>query len=92
MRFAPLVQFSGGMGLPLRIAVPIFVVLAGLFLAVMTYFVREGLGNAAAPLGQSAVATPIPAITQPPGAFTLPQSGTGPVRNPSALPGTNVGK
>lgn len=90
-------QLSGAMGLPLRIAVPLFIGIAALFLAVMGYFVRLGLGNSAAPLGlapaasSSNAATPAPIATQPPGAFTVPQTGTGPAAPANGLPGKSVG-
>ena len=42
------------MGLPLRIALPIFVVIAALFIAVMGYFVKVGLGNNGTALGAGA--------------------------------------
>lgn len=88
------------MGLPLRIAVPLFIGLAALFLAVMGYFVRAGLGNSEAPLGIATpaeqgdariAATPAPLVTDAPGTFTVPQTGTGPISGSSALPGNSVG-
>ena len=97
-------QVPGGMGLPLRIALPIFVVVAALFIAVMGYFVKAGLGNSGTALGSGAApaeqgdariaATPAPVAiaTDPPGTFAIPQSGTGPAAAaPSSLPGQNVG-
>jgi tetratricopeptide (TPR) repeat protein len=95
-------QHSGEMGLPLRIALPIFVVFAAIFIAVMGYFVKAGLGEGGTALGYGAPAeqgdarvraTPPPAalVTDPPGTFTVPQSGTGPVAQTSALPGNTVG-
>ena len=92
------------MGLPLRIALPIFAVVAALFIGVMGYFVKEGLGNSGTALGTGAApaeqgdariaATPAPVaiVTDPPGTFTVPQTGTGPAGPPSAaLPGQTVG-
>ncbi len=97
-------QVSGEMGLPLRIALPIFVVVAALFIGVMGYFVKEGLGNSGTALGTGAgpaeqgdariAATPAPVaiVTDPPGTFTVPQTGTGPAAAaPSSLPGQTVG-
>ena len=98
-------QVSGAMGLPLRIALPIFIVIAALFIAVMATFVRAGVGNSGAALGRSApaeqgdariAATPAPVAapiaTDPPGTFAIPQTGTGPAAGaPSALPGNTVG-
>jgi len=99
MRFATSMQLSGAMGLPLRIALPLFIGFGALFLAVMLYFVRAGLGNGAAPLGITSPqpgatgmgATPGPLRTEPPGTFSIPQTGTGPAAGSSALPGKNVG-
>jgi tetratricopeptide (TPR) repeat protein len=105
-KFAPSMQVSGEMGLPLRIALPIFAVIALLFVGVMGYFVKEGLGNngtalgtgvAAAPAEQgdariAATPAPVAIVTDPPGTFTVPQSGTGPAAAPaSSLPGQTVG-
>lgn len=98
MRFAPSMQLSGGMGLPLRLAVPLFIGIGALFLAVMLYFVRLGLGNGAAPLGITSpaphvgsAATPAPLATPGPGTFSIPQTGTGPAAGSTALPGKAVG-
>lgn len=90
------------MGLPLRIAVPIFAVFAVIFIAVMGYFVKAGLMEGGTALGYGAPAeqgdarvraTPAPAalVTDPPGTFTVPQTGTGPIAQTSALPGNTVG-
>jgi Tetratricopeptide repeat len=89
------------MGLPPRIAVPILVVFAVLFLGVMGYLLRIGFGttgSAFGPSGQVAQqgdanirVTPAPIATEPPGSFTVPQTGTGPIRNSTALPGQSVG-
>jgi tetratricopeptide (TPR) repeat protein len=100
MRFALRMQLSGAMGLPLRIALPLFVGIAALFLAVMGYLVKAGLGNSEAPLGLASPSaarnarvggSPAPLVTDAPGTFTIPQTGTGPRANASALPGTTVG-
>jgi tetratricopeptide (TPR) repeat protein len=93
------------MGLPLRIALPIFAVVAALFIAVTGYFVKSGLGNNGTALGSGAPAeqgdariqatpAPVAIATDPPGTFAIPQTGTGPVAGaapPSALPGQTVG-
>jgi len=105
-KFAPSMQVSGEMGLPLRIALPIFAVIALLFVGVMGYFVKEGLGNNGTALGYGAAAAPaeqgdariaatpapVAIVTDPPGTFTVPQTGTGPAAAPPAsLPGQAVG-
>jgi tetratricopeptide (TPR) repeat protein len=86
------------MGLPLRIALPLFIGFGALFLAIMGYLIRAGLVNSEAPLGAPAqqgdariAATPAPLVTDAPGTFTIPQTGTGPASGSSALPGKNVG-
>jgi tetratricopeptide (TPR) repeat protein len=95
-------QLSGEMGLPLRIALPIFAVFAAIFIAIMGYFVKTGLTDNGTALGAGAPAeqgdarvraTPPPAamVTDPPGTFTVPQTGTGPIAQTSALPGNAVG-
>jgi hypothetical protein len=93
-------QLSVAMGLPLRIALPLFIGFGALFLAVMGYFVRIGLANSDAPLGIATpprqgdtrlAATPAPLVTDAPGTFTVPQTGTGPIAGSNALPGNTVG-
>jgi tetratricopeptide (TPR) repeat protein len=94
------------MGLPLRIALPIFAVIAAAFIAVTGYFIKSGLGNEGTALGSGAPAeqgdariqatpAPVAIVTDPPGTFAIPQTGTGPVAPagdpPSALPGQTVG-
>ena len=88
------------MSLPARIAIPIFVVFAVVFLGVMTWFLRIGFGTTGSAFGPSGVAeqgdariqaTPAPIATDPPGTFTVPQTGTGPMRPGNALPGASVG-
>ena len=90
------------MGLPLRIALPVFVVFAAIFIAVMGYFVKMGLGDNGTALGYGApaeqgdarvraTAPPAALVTDPPGTFTVPQTGTGPIAQASALPGNAVG-
>ena len=100
MRFALRMQLSGAMGLPLRIALPLFVGIGVVFLAIMGYLIRVGLGNSEAPLGTTQpvlqgdariAATPAPLVTDAPGTFTIPQTGSGPSGGSSALPGTTVG-
>ncbi len=82
---------------------PIFAVIAALFIAVTGYFIKSGLGEGGTALGSGApaeqgdariAATPAPVAiaTDPPGTFAIPQTGTGPAQAaPSALPGQNVG-
>jgi tetratricopeptide (TPR) repeat protein len=95
-------QLSGEMGLPPRIALPIFAVIAVVFIAVMGYLVKAGLTDSGTALGSGApaeqgdariqaTAAPVTMVTDPPGTFTVPQSGTGPVAPGSALPGNTVG-
>jgi tetratricopeptide (TPR) repeat protein len=102
-------QLSGEMGLPLRIALPIFAVIAVLFIAIMGYFVKAGLGDNGTALGYgapaeqgdariqaggapaAAAAAPVAPVTDPPGTFTVPQTGTGPIAQSPALPGNTVG-
>jgi tetratricopeptide (TPR) repeat protein len=95
-------QHSGEMGLPLRIALPIFVVFAAIFIAVMGYLVKTGLTDSGTALGASAPAEqgdarvrasapPAALATDPPGTFMVPQTGSGPVAQTSALPGNTVG-
>ncbi|HEY4439067.1 MAG TPA: tetratricopeptide repeat protein [Candidatus Elarobacter sp.] len=90
------------MGLPPRLAIPILVVFAVLFLGVTGYFLAVGLGttgSAFGPNGQVAQqgdanirTTPAPIATDPPGTFTVPQTGTGPIGGGgTALPGQQVG-
>jgi len=95
-------QLSGDMGLPLRIALPVFAVIAVVFIAVMGYLVKLGFGDYGTALGGGApaeqgdasiqaTAAPVSMVTDPPGTFTIPQTGSGPVANSSALPGNTVG-
>jgi tetratricopeptide (TPR) repeat protein len=95
-------QVSVDMGLPPRIALPIFAAVAAVFIAVMGYFVKTGLGDSGTALGSGAppeqgdariqaTAAPVAMVTDPPGTFTVPQTGTGPVAQSSALPGNEVG-
>lgn len=90
------------MGLPARIAIPIFAVFAVIFLGILGWFLRIGFGTTGSAFGPSGApaeqgdariqATPAPIATDPPGTFTVPQTGTGPVQNGStALPGAGVG-
>jgi thioredoxin-like negative regulator of GroEL len=89
-------------GLPPRIAVPILVVFAVVFLGVMGYLLRIGFGTTGSAFGPSGTvaqqgdariaATPAPIATDPPGTFTVPQTGTGPMQGgSSALPGASTG-
>ncbi len=95
-------QLSGEMGLPPRIALPIFAVIAVVFIAIMGYLVKAGLTDSGTALGNGApaeqgdariqaTAAPLAMVTDPPGTFTVPQTGTGPVAQGSALPGNAVG-
>jgi hypothetical protein len=89
------------MGLPVRIALPVFAVIAVVFIAIMGYLVRAGFTQGGTALGTGvpaeqgdariqATAAPLQAVTNPPGAFSIPQTGSGPVKSP-ALPGNAVG-
>ena len=90
------------MGLPARIAIPILVVFAVVFLGILGWFLRIGCGTTGSAFGPSGVpaeqgdariaATPAPLATDPPGTFTVPQTGTGPARGgANALPGASTG-
>jgi hypothetical protein len=61
-------------GLPPRIYLPILAIFAVLFLAVMAYFLRIGLGNTGTVLGPSSQPTPAGQVrgvgSAPPGAST----------------------
>jgi hypothetical protein len=89
-------------GLPARIAIPILVVFAVAFLGILGWFLRIGFattGSAFGPSGTPAqqgdariAATPAPLATDPPGTFTVPQTGSGPAQGGSnALPGASTG-
>jgi hypothetical protein len=89
-------------GLPARIAIPILVVFAVVFLGILGWFLRIGFGTTGSAFGPSGMpaqqgdariaATPAPLATDPPGTFTVPQTGTGPTRgNSNALPGASTG-
>lgn len=103
-------QHSVAMGLPLRIALPIFAVFAVIFIAVMGYLVKAGLTDSGTALGYGApaqqgdariqatappvarsAAAPAALATDPPGTFMVPQTGSGPAAQTSALPGNTVG-
>ena len=95
-------QVSVDMGLPTRIALPAFIVIAVLFVTVMAYFVKLGLTDSGTALGSGvsteqgdarirATAPPAPLTTAPAGTFTVPQTGTGPTARTTALPGNAVG-
>ena len=89
------------MGLPARIALPILAVFAVLFLGIVGWFLRIGFSTTGSAFGPASVsqqgdariqATPAPIATDPPGTFTVPQTGTGPISTGSnALPGAGVG-
>jgi len=88
-------------GLPARIAIPILAVFAVIFLGVLGWFLRIGFGTTGSAFGPGTVAeqgdariqaTPAPIATDPPGTFTVPQTGSGPMQGGStALPGASVG-
>jgi len=87
-------------GLPARLAIPIFAAFAVVFLGIVGWFLRVGFGTTGAAFGPSAVheqgdariaATAAPIATDPPGTFTVPQTGTGTVQNANALPGASTG-
>jgi hypothetical protein len=89
-------------GLPARIAIPILVVFAAVFLGIVGWFLRIGFGTTGSAFGPSGVpaqqgdariaATPAPLATDPPGTFTVPQTGTGPAQSGSnALPRASTG-
>ncbi len=80
-------------GLPPRLAIPIIAVVAIVFLGIMTYFLRIGLGNSGTALGAGPheqgdariVATPVPVATDDTGTAAIPQTGGG-VQAPNAPP------
>jgi lipoprotein NlpI len=89
-------------GLPARIAIPILAVFAVIFLGILGWFLRIGFGTTGAAFGPGSApaeqgdariqATPAPIATDPPGTFTVPQTGSGPLQGGStALPGAGVG-
>lgn len=76
------------------------VVFAAIFLGIMGYLLRIGFGTTGSAFGPGVVAeqgdariaaTPAPIATDPPGTFTVPQTGTGPIRSTTALPGASTG-
>lgn len=98
----------------MRIAVPILVVFALVFLGIMGYFLRIGFGTTGSAFGPGVAAAPgtttgsgngtqqgdariqataAPIATDPPGTFTVPQTGSGPIGGgqPNALPGAQTG-
>jgi hypothetical protein len=86
----------------MRIAVPILVIFAVVFLGIMGYFLRIGLSTTGSAFGPGAVAqqgdariqaTPAPIATDPPGTFTVPQTGSGPISGGQSnqLPGAQTG-
>ncbi|MDB5072291.1 MAG: repeat-containing protein [Candidatus Eremiobacteraeota bacterium] len=89
------------MGLPARIAIPILAVFAVVFLGILGWFLRIGFSTTGSAFGPSTApaeqgdariqATPAPIATDPPGTFTVPQTGTGPMKSSGALPGAGVG-
>ncbi len=88
-------------GLPARIAIPILVVFTAVFLGILGWFLHIGFGTTGSAFGPSTVAeqgdariqaTPAPIATDPPGTFTVPQTGTGPMQgNSNSLPGASTG-
>lgn len=88
------------MGLPARIAIPVFAAFAIAFLGILVWFLRIGFGTTGSAFGPSVVhqqgdsniaATAAPIATDPPGTFTVPQTGTGPAQSSSGLPGASTG-
>ena len=90
------------MGLPPRIALPIFAVIAVVFIAIIGALVKVGLTDSGTALGNGApaeqgdarvrvTAAPVSMVTDPPGTFTVPQTGNGPIAQTSTLPGNTVG-
>lgn len=82
-------------GLPPRIYVPIVLVAGAVFIGVIAYFLRIGLGVQGSALSQgpspAARASIEPVATRAPGEVAIPQTG-GPVSNAGgALPGQSVG-
>jgi Tetratricopeptide repeat len=84
----------------MRIAAPILAVFAVVFLGIMGYFLHQAFGTTGTAFGAGVAdqgdanlqATPAPIATDPPGTFTIPQTGSGPARgNGNALPGAQVG-
>lgn len=98
----------------MRIALPILVVFAVVFLGIMGYFLRIGLGTTGSAFGPGVAAapgaaagsghgtlqgdariqaTPAPIATDPPGTFTVPQTGSGPISGGQSdqLPGAQTG-
>ena len=84
----------------MRVAGPILAAFAAIFLAIMGYLLHLGFGTTGAAFGPGGVAeqgdariaaTPAPLATQPPGAFSVPQTGTGPIGGGTSLPGASVG-
>jgi len=88
------------MGLPARIAIPVFAVFAIAFLGILAWFLRVGFGTTGSAFGPSVVheqgdsriaATAAPIATDPPGTFTVPQTGSGPMQSANGLPGASTG-
>lgn len=90
------------MGLPLRIALPVLTIVGIVFIAIMAVFVKAGLTDNGTALGTGVTAqqgdariaqtpAPVALVTDPPGTFTVPQTGTGPIAQTSALPGNAIG-
>jgi tetratricopeptide repeat protein len=97
-----LIRQESLVGLPARIAIPILTVFALLFLGVTGYFLKIGFGTTGSAFGPSGGvaqqgdanirATPVPIATDPPGTFTVPQTGSGPIASQgNALPGQSTG-
>jgi hypothetical protein len=88
------------MGLPARIAIPVFAVFAIVFLGILAWFLRVGFGTTGSAFGPSVVheqgdsrivATAAPIATDPPGTFSVPQTGSGPMPSANGLPGASTG-
>ena len=85
------------MGLPRRIAIPILVLFAVVFLGAMGLLLRAGFGTTGSAFGPGVQgdarmqATPAPLATDAPGTYSVPQTGTGPAKTTQGLPGTTMG-
>jgi len=87
-------------GLPPRIAIPVLIIFAVLFLGVIGGLLRVGFGTTGSAFGPNGgtdqgdarlQATPVPIGAEPPGTFTVPQTGTGRTAGAPSLPGAGVG-
>lgn len=96
-----LLRQERSVGLPPRIAIPVLAIFAVLFLGVTGYFLAIGFGTTGSAFGPNGSiaqqgdanirATPAPIATDPPGTFTVPQTGSGPMQSANGLPGASTG-